>query len=293
MTVDNLQPPTASKPRKKFIIIGLILVIVICVSVGIAGYFYVSYLAQYDIMGSEGFYGIEKVVLTNELDEDENPIGSQNAFSPSDTIIGWVGTKGAEGIIGFRWFFEDELIFEHFGKTTNNNYYTFIQSTNTSILQEGNYRLEIHTTGGTPREVLEFTIEQYKPEVVPAQPTPVGHQKLELSPLVEVPFAFDETWTINGDEWQINEVKIVFLREETVFPAIVVETDLDFANLSYEQLHELTKPIAIYAIEKGYVDRAGNIKVDSISYEFDQIYVNLIRDAKTGTRVQFMIKDLD
>lgn len=293
MAEENSQTPAAPKSRKKIIIIGLILFMVICIGASVAGYFYVSSLAQYDIMGSEGLYGIEKVVLTNELDQNEHPIGSQNIFRPSDTIIGWVGTKGAEGIIGFRWFYEDELIFEHFGKTTNNNYYTFLQSTNTEILPEGNYRLEIHTTGGIPREVLKFTVEQYRPEVVPAQPTPVGHHKLELSPLVEVPFAFDETWTIDGDVWQINEVKIVFLREDSVFPAIVVETDLDFVNLSNEQLHDLTKPIAIYALEHGYVEQAGNIKIDDISHEFDQIYVSLMQDAMTGTRVQFMIKDLD
>lgn len=74
MTEENLQTSETSNSRKKFIIFGLILFVVICIGAGIAGYFYVSSLAQYDIMGSEGFYGIEKVVLTNELDENENPM---------------------------------------------------------------------------------------------------------------------------------------------------------------------------------------------------------------------------
>jgi hypothetical protein len=284
------------RPRTVILVISLISLVVVCAIAGVAGYFYVSSLAQYDIYGPDGYHGIEKVVLTNELDEDENPVESQKVFRPSDPIIGWVGTKGAEGIIGFRWFYEDEMIFEYFGKTTDNKINTYIQSNNTVILPEGNYRLEIHTTGVIPREVLEFTVEQYKPEVEPAQPSPVAHQKLERSVFVEVPFAFDETWAIGGEAWQINEVKIVFLGDEAVCPAIVVETDLDLEKLSDEQAHELTKPIAIYAIENGYIETAREIKVDGISYDFDQVYVNMIKDINnitTGSRVKFLIKDLE
>lgn len=296
------QPPATSKSsRKKYLIIGVVLVVVTCAILGGVGYFYISDLMQYDLVGSGGPYSIEKVVLTNELDTDGQPVGSMNTFRPSDTIIGWVGTKGAEGIIGFRFFYEDEMIFERFGKTQDNQIFGYVQSNDAFILPEGNYRLEIHTTGGTPHEVLEFSVEQYKPEIVPLQPTPVDHQQLETTVFVEIPFAFDEVWTVDDDKWQINEVKIVFLGDETVFPAIVVATDFDVSTLSAEQAYELAKPIAMYAIENGYIETANDIEVDGVSYDFDQIYVNLIEGnaiakdevRRAGNRVQFLIEDLD
>jgi hypothetical protein len=296
------QPPITSKSStKKYLVIGIVLVVAICALLGSAGYLYFSNLRQYDLVGANGPYSIERVVLTNELDEDGQPIGSMNIFKPSDTIIGWVGTRGAEGIIGFRFFYEDEMLFERFGKTQDNHIFGYIQSNSVAILPEGNYRLEIHTTGGTPHEVLPFRVERYKPEVVPALPVPADHQQLETTQFVEIPFVFDEVWTVEGEMWQINEVKIVFLRDEAVFPAIVVATDFNASKLSNEEAHELAKPIAMYALENGYIERASRIKIDGTSYGFDEVYVNFIEgkiitteeEKRAGNRVPFLLEELD
>lgn len=251
---------------------------------------------------SAGGYSIEEVVLTDNLDKNGKPIGSKDRFRPSDPIVAWVSTRGAEGIIGMRWFYEDEMIFERFGKTQGNQIYTYIQSNKTSVLPEGKYRVEI-TTGGTPHETLYFSIKQYRPEVLPAQPTPEGHQKIEASAFVEVPFAFDEIWTIDGEEWEINEVKIVFLGDETEFISIVAMTDADIPNLTENQSFALAKPIATYAVKNGYLDMARNLTIDGKSYDLNkEIYVNLVSSRSNnlsfGTkekavyRVGFNIADL-
>jgi hypothetical protein len=241
-----------------------------------------------------GTYSIEKVVLTDNLDESGQPVGSKDKFQPSDTIIAWVLTSGAEGIIGMRWYYQDEMIFERFGKTQGNQISTYIESNKTVVLPEGNYRVEIHITGGTPHETLNFTVERYKPEVIPLQPTPIGHKNEETSAFVEVPFVFDEVWTIKGKDWEINEVKIVFLDEDE-FVAVVALTDVDIPKLSESQLFTLAKPIAAYVVQEGYLDKAENLKIDGKSYDLSKkIFINLANRGSDSYfyRVEFNVADL-
>ncbi len=144
-------------------------------------------------------------------------------------------------------------------------------------------------------------VEQYQPEVIPPQPTPVAHKDVENAAFVDVPFAFDETWQIGETVWPINEVKITFLGDD-VFVTVAVETDIDLSALSQDEAFAITKPIAIYAVHKGYLDQARELKIDGQSYPLDEvIYINLVNRMsgdplnQVGTpvlRLGFSIKDL-
>lgn len=264
---------TLTKLPSKSITIGLVAFLIISATCLGVGYFYLGYSGLY---GPAGNYSIEQVVLTNRLDDNEKPIGSANNFRPYEPIIGWVGTKGAEGTVGFRWFHEDEMLFEYFGQTQDHQIATYLESNDTAVLPEGDYRLEIHTTGLTPQETIEFTVKQYRPEVIPPQPVPSDHRRIEPSPFVEVPFAFDEIWLLNGLDWKINEVKIVFL-DDKVVPAIVVKTERDLSKLSKAEAAKLTNPLVAYAFKNGYLDQARNLKIDGVTYPLnEQMYVNLV-----------------
>jgi hypothetical protein len=282
----------------KSMAIGLIAFLVICVASLGVGYFY---LGQAVFFNPTSNYSIDRVVLTNRLDENERPIGSATKFRPHEPIIGWVGTKGMEGTVGFRWFHEDELLFEYFGQTQDHQIATYLESNDTAVLPEGDYRLEIHTTGDIPQETLEFTVKQYRPQVSPPQPVPPGHRRVEPSAFVEVPFAFDEVWLINGMEWKINEVKLVFL-EDKVFPAIVVKTERNLAQLSEAEATKLANPLVAYALKNEYLERARSLKVDGVTYPLnEQIYVNFVNPeadpltepGKAVYRVNFDITSLN
>jgi hypothetical protein len=280
----------------KMIAISLIVLLIICATSLGAGYLYLS---QAGFFSPASNYTIERVVLTNRLDENERPIGSANKFRPYEPIIGWVGTKGTEGTVGFRWFHEDKLLFEYFGQTQDHQIATYLESKDTAILPEGDYRLEIHTTGDTPQKTLEFSVKQYRPQVSPPQPIPASHQQVEPSALVEVPFAFDEVWLINGVEWKINEVKLVFL-EDNVFPAIVVKTDRDLSQLSKAEATKLANPLVAYALKNEYLEQARSLKIDGVTYSLnEQIYVNFVNPevdplaGKAVYRVSFDIAHLN
>lgn len=286
------------KLPSKIIPISLITFLIICAASLYAAYLY---LGQNSFFSPASNYSIDRVVLTNRLDENERPIGSAHKFRPYEPIIGWVGTKGMEGTIGFRWFHEDELLFEYFGQTQDHQIATYLESNDTAVLPEGDYRLEIHTTGDIPQETVEFTVKQYRPEVIPPQPAPPGHRRAEPSALVEVPFAFDEVWLINGLEWKINEVKLVFL-EDKVFPAIVVKTERDLSQLSEAEATKLANPLVAYALKNEYLERARSLKVDGVTYPLnEQIYVNFVNPeidpltepGKVVYRVSFDITNLN
>lgn len=292
MSLENNNPleTSSNQSRKKFIFVGIVVLIVVCAVIVI---FISRSMLQFNVSGSSGEYFITEVVLTDELDEEGKPVGSKNTFTPSDTIIGWVGTEGAEGIIGFRWFYDTEMIFEHFGKTQGNQISTYIQSNNTAILPEGDYRLEIHTTGGTPHEVIEFTVAQYQPELSTIPPTPVGHQKLEASAFTEVPFAFDETWTIDGEEWQINEVKVVLLGDTPIIAVVAIVED-NPAELTESQLRQVAEPLAVHAHQMGYVETAENLEIDGQRLKYEQLYVNFFNpELGVGNRAPFEIDQLE
>jgi hypothetical protein len=251
---------------------GIVLLLGVVFLGGLAFLFF----RQFDAWGPDGPYTINEIVLTDKLDENGYPIGYVDKFRPDQQIICWVSTKGAEGIIGMRWYYEDKLIFEHFDKTQDNQIYTFVQSSPTVTLPEGNYHVDIHITQ-TPRKTLYFKVERYKSEVIPAQPTPINHENKEDSPFVEVPFAFDEVWKISDKEWVINEVKVTFLEDDNIFVSIAVETDLDLSKLSQEQVFAITKPIGAYAIKNGYLEHGRSLQIDGKFYPLDKtIYVNLI-----------------
>ena len=109
-----------------------------------------------------GGYSIESVTLSTGL-EDGQPVGIQEVFLPSDKIICTVKTSGVDGgIIGMRWYLNDEKIFEQAGKTVNNSIGTFIQGDGSTLLPEGKYRVEIFITG-EPLETVYFEVKATAP----------------------------------------------------------------------------------------------------------------------------------
>jgi hypothetical protein len=105
-----------------------------------------------------GGYSIESVTLSTGL-EDGQPIGIKDIFLPSDKIICTVKTSGVDGgIIGMRWYLNDEMIYEQAGKTVNNTIGTFIQGDGSKLLPQGKYRVEIFIT----EEALETVYFEVK-----------------------------------------------------------------------------------------------------------------------------------
>jgi hypothetical protein len=111
-----------------------------------------------DAWGPYGPYQIEEVVLTSELDQVGQPVSSSTKFTPSQTITCWVATRGAEGLIGMRWYYQDQLIYNGYGETHQNQISTYIRSTPPQLLPKGQYRVEIYTVE-KPHESVYFTIE--------------------------------------------------------------------------------------------------------------------------------------
>ena len=73
----------------------------------------------------------------------------------------------------------------------------------------------------------------YRPTVNPPISIPEGHQNIEVPWYPEVPFAFDEVWSIENTEWKINEVKVVLMDDtQEYFVAVVVDTDMKDINLN-------------------------------------------------------------
>ena len=109
-----------------------------------------------------GGYSIESVTLSTGL-EDGQPVGIKDVFLPSDKIICTVTTSGVDGgIIGMRWYLNDEKIYEQAGKTVNNTIGTFIQGDGSTVLPEGKYRVEIFITG-EPLETVYFEVKSDAP----------------------------------------------------------------------------------------------------------------------------------
>jgi hypothetical protein len=143
-------------------------------------------------------------------------------------------------------------------------------------------------------QTVYFTVKEFELAIDNIPPTPIGHIDIENSQNLEIPFAFDEIWEIDGVEWHINEVKIVFLRDVELF-VVVVETDLDPLNLPEAEIEEIAKPIAIYSIENGYWDQARQIKIDGKTYPLTEpLAITLINpdNPGQGNRVRFDIDGL-
>jgi hypothetical protein len=235
------------------------------------------------------------VVLSGDL-KDNEPVDIKDVFMPSDTIICTVKTSGADGIIGMRWFYGDRVIYETTGKTQKNTISTYIKSNSSAILQEGQYRVEIFMVK-EPLETVNFEVRIYRPTVNPTIPIPATHVAIEQPWYPEVPFAFDEIWKTGKADWKVNEVKVVLMDSTQDYFVAVVVADENLENItsmSDSEAKRLTLPIAQYAIENGYVEKARKLEIDGNQYPLDQyVFVNLINPVThQGYRVQFTMDEI-
>ncbi len=242
-----------------------------------------------------GGYSIESVTLSTGL-ENGQPVGVKDVFMPSDKIICTVKTSGTDGgIIGMRWYLGENKIYEYTGKTKDHTISTYIASNKSTVLLEGKYRVEIFMVK-EPLETVSFEVKIYHPTVNPPISIPEGHKVIELPWYPEVPFAFDEVWSIDGAEWKINEVKVVLMDDsKEYFVAVVVDTDMkDIASIGEEEAKARTRAIALYAIENGYVEKARNLEIDGKHYDLAQsIFINLKNTLNQVIyRVQFKMEEL-
>ena len=111
--------------------------------------------------------------------------------------------------------------------------------------------------------------------------------------LTEVPFAFDEVWSIGETKWRVNEVKIVFLESGESFVEVVVDTDIkNPMELSEKQVKDVARPVGLYAIQRGYLERARSLQIDGKSYALNELlFVSLI-NGTVGNRVMFNLSEL-
>jgi hypothetical protein len=279
------------KPRKRrsiFLGIGALILIYLCSLTNLLDLTFDFYA---------GRFSIDDIILTDELDAAGYPINrqSKNIYRSTQRINAVVYTTGIDTIIGMRWYHEDTLLFEHFERTAENHVATYIEGSLSSPLPRGKYHVDIlKSRNGSPLRTLNFTVEEFELEVVPPQPTPVGHFNIENAPYVEVPFVFDEKWTVEGQSWRINEVKIVFLQDTELF-AVVAETDLNPLKLSEEEMKTLAKPIALYAIRNGYLDQARQLQINGKTYSLDEPLAIILVNPELpgqGNRARFDINEL-
>ena len=242
-----------------------------------------------------GDYSIESVTLSTGL-ENGQPVGIREVFMPSDNIICTVKTSGVDGgIIGMRWYAGEQLIYENTGKTIDNTISTYIASNSSLVLPDGDYRVEIYMVDD-PLETVHFEVRTYHPSANPPISIPDGHKNIEIPWYPEVPFAFDEVWEIGGSKWTINEVKIVIMKDtDEYFVAVVVDTDLEhIASMSEADAKKLASPVAQYAVENNYLEKARSLEIDGIKYKLDKfVFVNLINPVtKEVYRAKFRMDEL-
>ncbi|MCB0061933.1 MAG: hypothetical protein KDE19_07455 [Caldilineaceae bacterium] len=244
-----------------------------------------------------GTYTVTDVYVTNKLDAAMNPVPLTDQDAPIDAIHkiwGVVKTTGIDGPIGIRWIANGETLLDQIVRTENNQVVAWIDGSLQRPIVGGDYRFEVIIPPDTIKEVVTVTIPKYIPDVVPPQPTPEDHVDLEGAPFLEVPFAFDEVWEIEGHRYKINEVKIVFL-QDVVLMAVVVEVSYDIKRLSEERADEVSKPIAIYAVQEGYLQRAKSLMINGEDYNLEKnITVTLYNPVmKGGYRQQYDLDQLN
>jgi len=276
-------------PRWFWIAAPILLIAICCVAITIIP----NPFLNLNIEG--GGYSVESVTLSSGIEEGQ-PVGIKSVFMPSDTIICTVKTTGWDsGIIGMRWYLGENKIYETKGKTKNNTISTYIQSNKSMVLPEGKYRVEVFMVE-KPLETVYFDVEIYHPKVNPPITIPKGHKSIEAPWYPEVPFAFDEIWNIDGTKWKINEVKVILMNDsKEYFVAVVAETDMkDILSFSEDEAKARTRAIALYAIEKGYVDKAKGLEIDGKHYDLDQIiFVNIKNPSSQYIyRVKFTMDEL-
>jgi hypothetical protein len=279
----------SKSPRWLLFVIPLVLLSVCCVVLTVV------VRPFFNLNVESGGYSIESVTLSTDL-EDNEPVGIKDVFMPSEPIICTVKTSGVDGIIGMRWFVGENEIFEHIGKTQNNTISTYIESNKSAILPEGKYRVEIFLVENSIEEVVEFEVKVYHPSVIPPISIPEGHQNIEIPWYPEVPFAFDEVWVIDDIEWKVNEVKVVLMDgTQEYFVDVVIDTDMkDIASIGEEEAKARTLPVALYAIENGYVEKAKSLEIDGKYHDLDQFFfVTLINPPSSDAyRVKFLMDEL-
>ena len=288
----QVEPSQENKSNKrKYILVGIGLLLISCICLSATRIF--NFRANF----YAGGYSIEDVIVTDEFGSDGKPVSheSKTNFSPTSRINTAVFTSGIDATVGMRWYHEDTLLFELFERTRDNYIATYLEGEPHRPLPSGDYHVDIHIgRDGPPEKTVRFTVEELDLVVIPAQPTPEGHKDIENAPFLEIPFAFDEVWTINGEAWQINEAKIVFLSDAELF-VVVVETGLDPSGFSKEELEALTRPVAKYAVDNGYWDQARQIQINGKTYKLDEpLAVTLINPENPGqgNRARFDIEEL-
>ena len=287
----QFESPQKNSDKRKFILVGIGLLLVSCIYLSATG------VLNFGADFYAGGYSVEDVIVTDEFGPDEKPLSNESKvnFSPTSKINAAVFTSGIDATVGMLWYHEDSLLFELFERTRDNYIATYIEGESHRPLPSGEYRVEIHIGQDSPPvKTVHFTVEEVDLVVIPAQPTPEGHKDIEGATFLEVPFAFDEIWIINGEEWRINEAKIVFLSDAELF-VVVVETDLDPSTLSEEELEDFTRPVAKYAVDNGYWDQARQIQVNDETYKLDEpLAITLINpdDPGQGNRARFEIEEL-
>ena len=259
----------------------------------IAAFIFVPMVFKVNVSG--GGYSIESVTLSTDL-ENGQPVGVTTVFKPSDTIICTVKTTGIkDGIIGMRWYLDDQKIYETAGKTQDNVISTYIQSNKNAILPEGKYRVEIFMVEEA-LETVYFEVKIYHPTVNPPISIPEGHTNIEVPWYPEAPFAFDEVWNIDGSNWKVNEVKVVLMEDtDEYFVAVVVNTDMkDMMSISEDEAKARTRAIALYAIENGYVETAKGLEIDGKHYDLDQSFFVILKNPSNQQvyRIKFTMDEL-
>lgn len=242
-------------------------------------------------------YSVEDLIVTNDLRTlDESEQRPQTEFEATERINAVVVTSGDDaGVMGIKWYYDDILIHEQFGKTNNNQFVSFIQGSPLTPLVSGNYRVEATVIAGGTLITRTFKVKDYEIvlDVNPLLPTPIGHINIENAPYANVPFAFDEVWEIENTDWIINEVKIAFFIDR-VFFNVIVESEILPDRISKEEATEIARPIAEYAIQNGYLQTAREIEVNGKKHEFtDPITITLFnKEFGGGYRVLFDLEEL-
>lgn len=276
-------------PRWLLIVVPILLLGVCCVVLAVVA------KPFFNLNVESGGYSVESVTLSTGL-ENGQPVDVKDVFMPSDQIICTVKTSGIDGgIIGMRWFLGENKIYEYTGKTKDHTISTYIASNKSTVLLEGKYRVEIFMVE-EPLETVSFEVKIYHPIVSPPISIPEGHTVIELPWYPEVPFVFDEVWSIDGAEWKINEVKVVLMDDsKEYFVAVVVDTDMkDIASIGEDEAKARTRAIALYTIENGYLEKARNLEIDGKHYDLDQsIFINLKNTSNQVIyRVPFKMEEL-
>lgn len=244
-----------------------------------------------------GGYSIEGVVATDQL-ELEAPLeawsDTPRMFPADQSVYTIVYTSGIDASIGLRWSIDDVPQGEYFMRTEGNRAAFAWNALDRLPLYPGRYRVDALIPPDAVIDSVDFTVVAQELDISPPVPTPSNHVDWEHARYLEAPFAFDETWEIDGSSYKINEVKVVLLPGEEVM-AVVVLLDGDPYSMSIEETEALAKPIARYAVTQGYWDRAQAVRINGEAYALNGgIVITLLNpETRRGNRVPYDLEQLD